>query len=293
VPGLANDLRGRARLVELLALAFEYARPRLPPELAWPELPLFLCTREPGRPGARINRIMAEVEARQRIEIRRDGSRHVASGPVSAFEALAQVRTLLAEGQQQACLVAAVDTLIDARALHWLDRAQRLKTQAQSDGVIPGEAACVALVSKKPITQSWLVIRGLGFAVEEATVSNEEPLLGKGMAAAVKEALSEAGFAMHEVDLRLSDVAGESYAFEELALAQSRLARNTRESQDLWHPADTVGDCGAASGLIQIAWAEQAFARGYAPGPTALLHGSAATGARAAGSALGMMVATR
>jgi 3-oxoacyl-[acyl-carrier-protein] synthase I len=282
VPGLSNELRGTARLVELLALAFEYVQPRLPSGLAWPELPLFLCTREPARPGAKINRIVAEVEARQQIKIRRDGSRHVASGPVGAFEALAHARKLLAEGQKPACLVAAVDTLVDARALHWLDQAQRLKTEAQSDGVIPGEAACVALVSSQPITPSWLVVSGLGFAVEEATVLNEEPLLGKGMAAAVKDALSEVDLAMQEVDFRLSDVAGESYAFEELALAQSRLTRQTRETQDLWHPADTVGDCGAASGLIQFAWAEQAFARGYAPGPVALAHGSAASGARAA-----------
>jgi 3-oxoacyl-[acyl-carrier-protein] synthase-1 len=138
------------------------------------------------------------------------------------------------------------------------------------------------LVSNQAMTPSSLGIRGLGFAVEEATVLNDEPLLGKGMAAAVEHALSEAALAMHEVDFRLSDVAGESYAFEELALAQSRLTRQTRESQDLWHPADTVGDCGATSGLIQVAWAEQAFARGYAPGSVALAHGSAASGARAA-----------
>jgi 3-oxoacyl-[acyl-carrier-protein] synthase-1 len=282
VPGLSKELHGTARLVELLALAFEYVEPRLPSGLAWLELPLFLCTREPERAGAKINRIVAEVEARQRIKIRRDGSRHIASGPVGAFEAVAQARILLAEDQEQACLIAAVDTLVDARALHWLDRAQRLKTEAQSDGVIPGEAACVMLVSRQPITPSRLIIKGLGFAVETATVVNDAPLLGNGMAAAVKDALSDAGLAMHEVDFRLSDVAGESYAFEELALAQARVMRQTRESQDLWHPAETVGDCGAASGLVQFAWAEQAFARGYAPGSKALLHGSAATGARAA-----------
>jgi 3-oxoacyl-[acyl-carrier-protein] synthase-1 len=122
----------------------------------------------------------------------------------------------------------------------------------------------------------------LGFATEAATVLNEEPLLGKGMAAAVQDALREARLAMHEVDFRLSDVAGESYAFEELALAQSRLMRQTRETQDLWHPADSVGDCGAVAGLIQFAWAEQAFLRGYAPGPVAALHASSAFGGRAA-----------
>ena len=209
VPGLADDLRGTERLIHLLALAFEYVQTRLPSEFAWTDLPLFLCTREPARPGAKIKRIVAEVEARQQLNIRRDGSRHIASGPVGAFEALAAVRRLFAEGQVQACLIAAVDTFVDARALRWLDQAQRLKTEVQSDGVIPGEAACLALVSSQPARSSCLVVKGLGFAVEDATVLDEEPLLGKGMAAAVKDALRDAGLAMHEVDFRLSDVAGE------------------------------------------------------------------------------------
>jgi 3-oxoacyl-[acyl-carrier-protein] synthase-1 len=282
VPGLPHDLRGRARLVELLARAVDGIEARLPPDLKLNRLPLLLCTREPERPGARVNGLVTEVEARLGVDFRRDGSGHIARGPVAAFESITQVRRILAERRADAYLIAAVDTLVDARSLYWLDHAKRLKTSVQTDGVIPGEAACVVFVTKRPMTPSHLAVRGLGFAEETATVLNEEPLLGKGMAAAVKGALAEASVAMHEVDFRLSDVAGESYAFEELVLAQSRLMRKTRESQDLWHPAGFVGDCGAAAGLVQFAWAEQAFARSYAPGPVALVHGSAAAGARAA-----------
>ena len=79
---------------------------------------------------------------------------------------------------------------------------------------------------------------------------------------------------MHEVAFRLSDVAGESYAFEELVLAQVRNMRKTRPEQPVWHAADCIGDTGATAGLIQFAWAEQAFHRGYASGELAALHGS-------------------
>jgi 3-oxoacyl-[acyl-carrier-protein] synthase-1 len=58
--------------------------------------------------------------------------------------------------------------------------------------------------------------------------------------------------------------------------------RTTRERQDLWHPGAFVGDTGAASGLLQLAWTEQAFARGYSPGDLALLHASVPSGSRAA-----------
>jgi len=113
-------------------------------------------------------------------------------------------------------------------------------------------------------------------------VFNEEPFRAEAMKSAVGDALRESGLAMHDVDFRLSDVAGESYAFEELALAQTRLMRKVRPSQPLWHAADCIGDCGAAAGLVQFAWAAQAFHRRYAPGPVAALHAASALGPRAA-----------
>jgi 3-oxoacyl-[acyl-carrier-protein] synthase-1 len=282
VPELAPELRGRARLVELLKRPLAGLPDRLPESLPLDQLPLLVCTREPERPGATVNAIVREVETTLGIAFRRDNSDHVPRGSVGAFEALAHARRIITEGRAEACLIAAFDTLVDARALLWLDRAKRLKTPMQSDGVIPGEGACVTLVTAAPATPTHVAIRGLGFAVEAATVLNEESFLGKGMAAAVRGALGEAGLAMHEIDFRLSDVAGESYAFEELSLAHSRVQRTVRECQVLWHPADKTGDCGAAAGLLQLAWAEQALARGYAPGRLGMCHGSAATGARAA-----------
>jgi 3-oxoacyl-[acyl-carrier-protein] synthase-1 len=276
VPTLSDALHGRSRLVELLASALEGIDSRLPEEVRLGDAPLFLCTREPDRPGAAVNGIVSEVEARLSLAFRRDGSAHFARGSVAAFEALRLAKLTLATRRAEACLVAAVDTHVDARGLHWLHRAKRLKTPAQSDGVIPGEAASVMLVTSQPRTPSHLRISGLGFATENATVLNEEPLLGTGMAAAARHALDEAGVAMDQVDFRLSDAAGESFAFEELALAQTRLLRQRRDPQVLWHPAASVGDCGAVAGLVQLAWAEQAFARGYAPGPLALAHCSTA-----------------
>ena len=49
---------------------------------------------------------------------------------------------------------------------------------------------------------------------------------------------------MHEIAFRLSDVGGESYAFEELVLAQMRNMRQTRPEQPVWHAADCMGDAG-------------------------------------------------
>jgi 3-oxoacyl-[acyl-carrier-protein] synthase-1 len=282
VQGLPQDLRGRHRVVELLVRAFERAVDCLPAALELDRIPILVCTGEQGRPGARISGIVVAVEARLGLKFRRENSGHIARGSVSAFDALHHARKILTEGHADACLIAAADTLLDARTLSWLEDANRLKRPGVSDGIIPGECGSVALVTSEAMTPTSVAVHGLGFGEESATAINDEPLLGKGMAAAAKQALDEAGIAMHEVSFRLSDVSAEAYGFEELALAQSRLMLQPRKCQDVWCPAGFIGDCGAALGIVQLAWAEQSFARGYAPGDVALAHGSAVGGARAA-----------
>src|SRR5262249_736976 len=146
-------------------------------------------------------------------------------GATAALQAIEIARSILAEPGESACLILAADSLIDARVLHWLDTTHRLKTSERTDGVIPGEAACLAVVSKGPRSDEHVSVLGVGVATEPATVFNEEPFRADGMTAALHGALQEAGLALHDVDFRLSDVAGESYAFEELVLAQTRLMR--------------------------------------------------------------------
>jgi 3-oxoacyl-[acyl-carrier-protein] synthase-1 len=125
-------------------------------------------------------------------------------------------------------------------------------------------------------------IAGLGFAVETAHIMSEGPLLGKGLAEAARQALTEAQLGMHDIAWRLSDVTGEAYGFKELSLAMSRLMRQRREEMPVWHAADGIGDTGAAAGLVHMVIAHRAFGRGYAPGPDVMCYGSAVAGGRAA-----------
>ena len=282
VPGLGPRVRGRQRIVELLCCVLAGLPQRLPSGLRPGSVPLLFCTREVDCPGADLGGVLAEAEARLNLGLRVADASEFADGTVAAFKAMAHARRLFTRGAAQAALIVAVDSLMDTRTLHWLDEHKRLKKDENPDGVIPGEAACVTLVTSCPLFSAAPCVAGLGFGHETATVLNEEPLLGKGMAGAVRDALAEAGLRMHEVAFRLSDVAGESYGFEELALAQIRNTTIPRSSQSLLHPASSIGDCGAANGLLQLAWAEQAMRRRYARGPVALAHASAHTGSRAA-----------
>lgn len=282
VEALSPDLRGRDRLIALIQLALDEIDPALSNRLPWGRMPLILCSREAERPGAHLAGIVSELHFPSEATFAGQRNAHMASGAVSAIQAVELARSYLTEPDVQACLVLAADSLIDARVLSWLERTHRLKTSARADGIIPGEAACLAVISKAPLSDAYVSVHGTGVATETATVLNDEPFCAEGMKAALYSALRMAGIAMHDVDFRLSDVAGESYAFEEVVLAQTRLMRKVRSSQPLWHPADCIGDCGAAAGLIQFAWAGQAFQRGYAPGPVAALHATSPFGLRAA-----------
>ncbi|MDX8533963.1 hypothetical protein RFM41_22645 [Mesorhizobium sp. VK25A] len=274
VEAVSLEMRGRHRLRALAELAARQVDEKVAALLPWGEMPFFLCMRDAGMPGARINGILSGLAVMGGKPLVGSRAFQVAHGQISAFVAMEQARKLLNERDVEACVIMAIDSLIDARSLSWLDSQMRLKTSEVTDGLIPGEAACILVVTKRPIVDGSLRLRGLGLAVETATASNEEPLRAEGLGAALRAALGEAGVQMHEIAFRLSDVAGESYAFEEVVLAQMRNMRQTRPEQPLWHAADCMGDCGSAAGLVQFAWAEQAFRRGYAPGQLAALHGS-------------------
>jgi 3-oxoacyl-[acyl-carrier-protein] synthase-1 len=133
-------------------------------------------------------------------------------------------------------------------------------------------------------------VAGIGFGQEEATIDSEKPLLGKGLAQAVRAAFDEAKIEMHQIGWRQSDVTGESYGFKEHELMLMRLLRVRREEHiPYWHCAENIGDSGAAAGHCQLVIVYHAFARGYAPGETSLCCTSAFDGKRAAAVLRGAM----
>ena len=174
-------------------------------------------------------------------------------------------------------------TLTLTPALLWLEQYFRLKTEENSDGVIPGEAAAVVLVQRQPASTTAMAVEvsGLGFGHETANILTEAPLLGLGLAEAARVALAQAGLQMHEMDFRLSDVTGESYGFREQALAVARLLRERLEELPIWHCADSMGDTGAAASICQLVIAYHAFLKDYAPGSRAMCYTSAVPGDRA------------
>jgi 3-oxoacyl-[acyl-carrier-protein] synthase-1 len=280
---LPRNWTGQVRMARLLAGAIVEIFRKVPE--AEGTAALVLCVGEETRPGRPV-RDTAEL-VRQVTDI--TGLPHstriqvVAHGRPSGFVALMQARRLMAEGAPSV-IVAGVDSYLTTLSVaHYLAEG-RLLTGANANGFIPGEAAAAILCTKGG---GALALTGLGLAREAAFIYNGQgdepghhrPLRGDGMTQAYRLALDEANVDLARVDYRISDLIGESYWFKQSALAHMRLERGRKEFQDIWSPAENVGNVGAAVVPMMLGMALAAAQKGYAMGSPVLVEASGDDGA--------------
>ncbi len=247
-------------------------------------LPCLVVIGDAERPGYPAD-IVGVLTSELREECGADLHAETRLGPIGStgfFDALVHARTLLARAP--ACLVIAVDSLINRKTLAWLDSRRRLKTEDNSDGVIPGEAAAALLLtSPERAGQPPLAyILGIGRARERVPLRPGDPIMGIAMADAMRAALSDAGTELHGIDFRIGGMTGERDGFVEASTALARVQKVHRDDFELWVPAEQIGDVGAALPACMTVAAAVAFQKGYAPGPKAIAFCSSEREPRAA-----------
>ena len=280
---LPRNWIGTKRMAHLAAGAIVEVLRREPAAEA--DAALILCLAEEGRPGRPVRD--ADAFARQVAEIvelpARTRTRIVAHGRPSGFVALDRARRLLDEGTTRHVVIAGVDSYLTGPAVaHYLG-ANRLLTPDNANGFIPGEAAAAILCTR---SGEGLRLTGLGLAREEAHIYNGKaedgldlPLRADGMTSAYKAALNAAGTSLAGIEYRISDLPGEQYFFKQTALASLRLERGRSEFQDLWSPAENIGNTGAAVVPIMLGMALTAAQKDYAMGSPVLIEASGDDGA--------------
>lgn len=279
---LAKPWRGRTKLVKMATMAIAECLEGVPRE-TWGTMPLLLCVAERERPGrleGLDDQLLLEIQQEVGVRFAPD-SAVVAHGRVGLAIALAQARKLIHGGRAESVLIATADSFLDWATLEAYERDERLLTAQNSNGFMPGEAGGALLVGR-PGGRGELLCSGIGFGMEKASIESGEPLRAEALSAAIREALRDAGCRLHDLDYRIGDLSGEQYYFKEAALALSRLLRQRKEEFDLWHPAESIGESGAAAGMAVLAVAWAAGQKGYAPGSNVLAHMANDAGQRAA-----------
>jgi 3-oxoacyl-[acyl-carrier-protein] synthase-1 len=281
---LDQPWRGEAKLVKLLAGALRECLD-LAPKVSPEEIPVLLCVAETSRPGrleGAGNLVFSRVQEDLRLRFSEE-SQVIAEGRVGGATALREARKLLYRPKDPVdrVILAGVDSYLVGPTLNAYGDRDRVLSAANSDGFIPGEAGGAILLGR-PEAGEELRCVGFGFGREEATVESEEPLRADGLIEAITAALADAGLTLGDMDYRLTDLSGEQYGFKEAELAITRTLREHKEAFDIWHPADSIGEVGAAALPCMLGVALAAAAKGFDPGPIVLCHLGNDDGARAA-----------
>lgn len=275
--------RGGEKLARMLAMVLEES---FQVDIASPpaQTPIIFCFAERERPG-RVETLNESVleRAQQLLSFQiSSSSMAISQGRVGCAVALREARKMIYERDVPAVVVAAADSYVSGTSLEAYDDRDRLLTDKNSNGFVPGEGASAIVVKRLSSDAPELILLGMGFGIETATIEGDEPLRGDGLVHAIRAALSDSGIEKDRLDFRIADVSGEQYWFKEASLAMTRILRTKKEEFDFWHPADCIGEVGSAVGPVALNVAWHAFENGYSKGDAVICHFGNDNGKRAA-----------
>jgi 3-oxoacyl-[acyl-carrier-protein] synthase-1 len=190
-------------------------------------------------------------------------------------------------GEMRLVLLVAVDSFVSPETLDWLDDNKQLKREGRTSGFPPGEGAAAVLLADENDALgrhavSLARVVACGSAREANRIKTDTVCTGEALTRAIRAALQPLAERQGKVANSFCDLNGERYRNEELMYAIARVTRSFTNAMGYATPADCFGDVGAASGLLYLAMAAVAGARGFASGPMTLAWAGSESGLRAA-----------
>lgn len=279
-PGLTSR---EARMLRLATMPLTECLPPLKAEAAAPGLILALPETQTTLPLDAIRFLqMLGQQSRSSFNLRQSSAAHV--GRAGGLTAIGQAADIIRQGKAEFMLAGGVDTYRDLYVLGTLDLERRVKSAVHLDGFIPGEgAAFLLLAGPEAATRAGLAplasISNVFQAVEPGHLYSAEPYKGEGLAMAVAKFVSSgvAGAPIAEV---YSSMNGESHWGKEWGVSFIRNRAAFLPDHGIHHPADCLGDTGAASGPIMLGLAAHGLRDRYRRGPC-LVYCSSDRGQRA------------
>jgi 3-oxoacyl-[acyl-carrier-protein] synthase-1 len=177
------------------------------------------------------------------------------SGRSAGLELLALAQRYLFEQNEEFVLMGGSDSPLDNDLLGQLEVEGRLLFEHQTDAFAPGEAASFILLTKNPefakkINEQFISLYPVGLGKEPGHLTSDLPYKGEGLDLAFKSAL--VSHQQNDISTIYSSMNGENFWAKEFGVAQLRNKKSFTEQVNINHPADCIGDVGAAMGTTLL-----------------------------------------
>jgi 3-oxoacyl-[acyl-carrier-protein] synthase-1 len=181
------------------------------------------------------------------------------TGNTGVFKLLQSASQKLQDGDVEYCIVGGVDSYLLEERLEFYDAAWRLRSGRNVDGFIPGEAAAMLMLETAQHAKSrgapiLARIGSTGEGMESQAIHDDKHSTGVGLTQAI-ESVIQTGECAQGLDTVYCSLNGESYFAFEWGVVLTRLGETLAQMKNLVHPADCVGDVGAATGALLLACA--------------------------------------
>lgn len=229
-------------------------------------VPLLVACPDEHVPSVSAGALVSSLAAQAKVTVDVAGSRIIRRGRASAMLALHEALGWLAEGRHAQVCVGGIDSLVAPEHLRRLAAAGRLHGLESRDGFVPGEGAAFLLLGRQARTPP------LAELVDVAVHDRPEPG-GGGLALAIKQ-LYSGPIPAPQIAHTFAGLNGESKWAREWGVARIRCAEWLSERGRVDHPAEFIGDVGAATGALLVGVASVAAARQTHPSPSLAWCGS-------------------
>jgi len=232
-----------------------------------------------GRPGIEtpvIRRLVREIVAELPFETAPPPYGIAATGHEGGLAALGYAVNLIRAGEIGTALLGGVDCYHDPGTLHWLEGQNRILTEDQGIGFVPGEGAgfvllCSPAEARRMNSRIFSEVLATGRGLEERLWFTTKPCIGQGLTQAFHAAFRDQHWHEQKVRFTYCDLNGESWRADEWSYAYVRTGAHHASPLDLHHPAANWGDVGAASGPLLLALASFELGRYCEPRDVALV----------------------
>lgn len=204
-----------------------------------------------------------------------------ATGNASGLAAVELAARLLTHDPHAFCIVGSVDSLLAPETLAYFEGQERLRSETlgRNHGFAPAEAVVFLALEHRDMVRrerraALAEVAGTAVAVEPAPFVSDQPGLGAGLGAAYRAACAHAGCPPDAISLVVCDLNGEFHRAKEWSMIDVRCTGAPHPQRLLWHPAESFGCIGAASGSVGLGIAAVALSRGWACGDRALVFAS-------------------